>query len=152
MNQITMHGNVTADPEVHTNQRSGRSATTFDLAVNSGYMDRATGQWRDRPAVFHRVVCFNDLGYNVAKTLKKGMAVAVTGTLADDSYTPPNADQPIRRTRLEAVDVAVSLRRAAATVFKQISPSPDAQSGAWQGDNGEPNPAAAEPEPSTSAA
>jgi single-strand DNA-binding protein len=124
MNEITIHGNITANPVVNTNPTTGRSATTFDLALNSRYYDRTAGQWRDRAAVYHRVVCFGDLAANVAATLHKGMTVTVTGSLADDSYTPNGAERPIRRTRLEAVDVAVSLRWAVATVTRHLANQP----------------------------
>jgi single-strand DNA-binding protein len=119
MNEITIHGNLTDNPVLNTNPTTGRSATTFDLALNSRYYDRGTGQWRDRTAVYHRVVCFGDLAANTAATLRKGMTVTVTGALADDSYTPNGADKPVRRTRLEAADVAVSLRWATATITRQ---------------------------------
>ena len=55
------------------------------------------------------------------------MAVTVTGQLADDSYTPDGWDRPIRRHRLEAADIAVSLRWATATVTRDprhTAPSP----------------------------
>jgi single-strand DNA-binding protein len=142
MNEITIHGNLTANPVVNTNPNTGRSATTFDLALNSRYFDRGNGQWRDRPAVFHKVVCFGDLAANAAETLRKGMTVTVTGTLADDSYTPNGADKPIRRTRLEAADVAVSLRWAVAAVARQTTPTEQrpepAQLLAATASNGEP--------------
>jgi single-strand DNA-binding protein len=117
MNEITIHGNLTANPVVNTNQDTGRSATTFDVAVNSRYYDRTTDQWRDRPAVFHKVVCFGELGVNAAETLCKGVTVTVTGAFADDTYRP-DADRVIRRVRLEAADVAVSLRFAQAEVHR----------------------------------
>src|SRR5882724_6179214 len=122
MNEITIHGNLTANPVLNTNPTTGRSALTFDVALNSGYYDRGAGQWRDRAPVFHKVVCFGDLAANAAQTLRKGMTVTVTGTFADDSYTPNGADRAIRRTRIEATDVAVSLRRAVAAVARQTIP------------------------------
>ena len=49
------------------------------------------------------------------------MAVTVTGQLGDDSYTPEGRDRPVTRHRLEAADIAVSLRWATATVTRQTS-------------------------------
>lgn len=123
MNEITIHGNLTANPVLNTNPTTGRSALTFDVALNSGYYDRGAGQWRDRAPVYHRIVCFGELASNAAQTLRKGMTVTVTGTFADDSYTPNGADRPIRRTRIEATDVAVSLRWAVAAVARQTTPA-----------------------------
>ena len=49
------------------------------------------------------------------------MTVTVTGYLADNSYTDPATGQTIRRTRLEAGDIAVSLRFATAQVTKRTA-------------------------------
>jgi len=46
------------------------------------------------------------------------MAVTVTGQFADDSYVPDGSDRVIRRHRLEAQDIAISLRWATATVTR----------------------------------
>jgi single-stranded DNA-binding protein len=40
-------------------------------------------------AVFHQVVAFRGLAENAAATLRKGMAVTVTGEFADNSHTGP---------------------------------------------------------------
>ena len=63
-------------------------------------------------------LAFGKLAENAAASLRKGTAVAVTGQLADDSYTPDGWDRPIRRHRLEAADIAVSLRWATATITR----------------------------------
>ena len=44
--------------------------------------------------------------------------MTVTGKLLDDSYTPAGSDYPLRRDKLEASDVAVSLRFATVLVDK----------------------------------
>ena len=119
MNEITIHGNVTADVTLRCNAETGNTAVIFNVAVNSRWYDRRRNQYTDRPAVFHRVVCFGDLAENVAATVTRGMAVTVTGQFADDSYTPQGRDHPVRRIRLEAADVAVSLRRATAAVTRR---------------------------------
>src|SRR6266498_3498504 len=111
MNEITLHGNVTAEPVRRSN--TGRIATSFSVAVNNGYYDRRSGQYVTQPAVFHHVVCFGDLADNAAATLRKGATVTVTGQFTDDSYQAEGG-QRIRRTRLVAADVAVSLRWATA--------------------------------------
>src|SRR5437763_1243452 len=65
MNEITLHGNLTAEP-VHRRSSTSRSATSFSVAVNNGYYDRRTGQYVAQPAVFHHIVCFGDLADNAA--------------------------------------------------------------------------------------
>jgi single-strand DNA-binding protein len=116
MNEITLHGNLTAEP-VHRRSTT-RSATSFSIAVNNGYYDRRTGQYVSQQAVFHHVVCFGDLADNTAATLRKGSTVTVTGQFSDDSYTAEGG-QRIRRTRLTAADVAVSLRWATAAITRR---------------------------------
>jgi single-strand DNA-binding protein len=67
------------------------------------------------PPVFHKVIAFGALAENTAATARKGMAVTVTGELADDSYTAEDG-RTVRGTQLQASDVAVSLRFATADV------------------------------------
>ena len=116
MNEITIHGNVTAQPELRFS-RGGVPILTFSVAVNRRRRNRQTGTWSDLPAVFHRVVCFNALAENAAASLTRGTSVTVTGEFGDDSYTPEGGDK-IRRIQLEATDVAVGLRFATAVVTK----------------------------------
>ena len=119
MNEITVHGNVTADPVLRYGRNgNGTAFTSFTVAVNRSYYDRTRGQRVSQPTVFHQVVAFGTLAINAARSLSKGVTVTVTGQLADDSYTPNGWDRPIRRHRLEAADIAVSLRWATATVAR----------------------------------
>jgi single-strand DNA-binding protein len=123
MNEITIHGNLTADPVLREGQ-SGKSFLTFTVAVNRSYYAADRGTRIDLPAVFHSVIAFNQLADNAAATLRKGTTVTVTGYLADNSFTDPATGQTIRRTRLEAGDIAVSLRFATAQVTKRTSTQP----------------------------
>ena len=120
MNEITIHGNLTADPVLREGQ-SGKPFLTCTVAVNRSYYAADRGTRVDLPAVFHSVIAFNQLADNAAQTLAKGMTVTVTGHLADNSYTDPATGQTIRRTRLEAGDIAVSLRFATAQVTRRTS-------------------------------
>jgi single-strand DNA-binding protein len=122
MNEVTISGNVTADPVL----RYGRDSDTteflaFTVAVNRSYWDRTRNTRVEAPAVFHQVVAFRTLAENAAASLRKGMAVTVTGQFADNSYTPDGSDRLVRRHRLEAADIAVSLRWATAAVTKQTT-------------------------------
>jgi len=116
MNEITIHGNLTAEPVTH--RKADRIAVTFGVAVNNGYFDQRAGRWVKQGTVYHKVACFGALAGNAAATLRKGATVTVSGQLADDSYTDEGGQQ-IRRTRLVATDVAVSLRWATATITRR---------------------------------
>ena len=128
MNEITVHGNVTAEPVLRRGQ-TGNVFLTFDVAVNRSYYARERGVRVDLPAIYFRVIAFNNLAENAAASLRKGTTVTVTGYLADDSYVPDGSDQRIRRQRLEAGDIAVSLRFATAEVTKR-APTPRASAAA----------------------
>jgi single-strand DNA-binding protein len=116
MNEITIHGNLTDEPTLH-HSPSGVPVVKFTVAVNSRRFNRPTNRWVDRNPVFHQVVAFNGLATNAAATLLKGMTVTVTGELADDSWRTEEG-RKIRRSQLEATDIAVSLRYATAQVTK----------------------------------
>ena len=90
MNEITIHGNLTADPVLREGQ-SGKPFLTCTVAVNRSYYAADRGTRVDLPAVFHSVIAFNTLADNAAATLRKGMTVTVTGYLADNSPTRPPA-------------------------------------------------------------
>ena len=116
MNEITLHGNCTAEPVLH--RGDDYVFITFDIAVNRSYPD-PRGGWRELPAIYFKVIARNALAENIAESLHRGTTVTVTGYLADDSFTPAGSDQRVRRQRFEAGDVAVSLRFATARVTKR---------------------------------
>lgn len=116
MNEQTITGNLTRDPEVHT-ARNGRTVTTFDVAVNRRRRDRETGEWIDQTPVFHRVVCFGSLAENVAESLRRGVETVVTGRFVDDSFDGEDGRR-VQRIAFEAEVVAPSLRWAIARPMK----------------------------------
>ena len=77
--------------------RSTPAGAGRTVASNRRRFDRRAGAWTDLPAVFHRVVCFTALAENVAVSVRRGAAVAVTGEFADDSYTREDGGQRVRR-------------------------------------------------------
>lgn len=129
MNESTIHGNLTKDPELR-HSRSGNAVVTCTVAVNGRrWFDPAKNQWVNEPSIFHTVVCFGELASHAADTLTKGMAVTVTGSFVDDSYTPSGSEYPVRRIKLRADDIAVSLRRATAVVTRVPRQSATDESG-----------------------
>ncbi|MFC7655466.1 single-stranded DNA-binding protein [Pseudonocardia benzenivorans] len=123
MNENTFHGTVGREIRINHSQRTGTAVVNFSIAINSRRFDKASGQWVARPTVWKDVVVFGALAENVYDTITTGMHVAVTGEEVDDSYTkeldePGRDDVVIRRTKIEARDVAVSLRGQKAQVEK----------------------------------
>jgi single-strand DNA-binding protein len=127
MNEITLVGNVTADPVLRMSA-NGRGVIRFDLAINRRRFNRETNQYDDLPPVFHRVVAFGPVAENAAETLRKGLEVVVVGQMADDSYETDTWEKR-RQVVLEAQVIAPSLRFAKATVVRvqrdQPAPEPE---------------------------
>jgi single-strand DNA-binding protein len=116
MNEVTIVGNLTADPVYRVAERSSRGVVHFDVAVNRRRFNRESSQYDDLPPVFHRVVAFGPLADNVNDSLKPGQEVVVVGSFADDSYDVEGEKR--RQQVLEAQVIAPSLRFATAEVKK----------------------------------
>jgi single-strand DNA-binding protein len=127
MNELTIVGNVTADP-ILRKSGNGRGIIRFDLAVNRRRFNRETNQYEDLPPVFHRVVAFGPVAENAAETLRKGLEVVVVGQTADDSYETETGEKR-RQVVVEAQVIAPSLRFAKANVIRvqreQPAPEPE---------------------------
>ena len=74
-NTVTLIGNLTRDPELRYTT-GGRGVASFGLAVNRRY--QVNGEWQEQTSFFN-VVCWAELGENVAASLGKGSRAIVTG-------------------------------------------------------------------------
>lgn len=75
LNQITIHGRLTADPESKQTQ-SGVSVCNFTVAV-----DRSISKSEDKITDFFTVVCWRGLADMVSKHFVKGKEILVTGSM-----------------------------------------------------------------------
>jgi len=116
MNEITFTGNVSKIYQPRQ-ASSGESIFRFDLAVDNGYVDRGRGRWISRTR-FQPVVAYRDLARNARDTLTNGDGRDRHRHVAGRLLHPDGSDYPVRRDKLEALDVAVSLRCATAVVEK----------------------------------
>lgn len=82
MNQAVFIGRMTKDPELRRTQ-NGDGVANFTLAVDRDYKD-ADG---NRPADFLPCVAWRKTGEFIAEHMKKGMKVAVIGSVQTRSYT-----------------------------------------------------------------
>jgi single-strand DNA-binding protein len=128
MNEITIVGNVTADPVLRMSA-NGRGVVRFDVAINRRRFNRETNQYDDLPPVFQRVVAFGPVAENAAETLRKGLEVVAVGQMVDDSYET-NTGEKRRQVVLEAQVIAPSLRFAKANVVRvqREQPAPEPES------------------------
>ena len=109
MNEVTIVGNVTANPVHRVSEDKHTSVVRFTIAVNDD-----TGQSIE-PPVLQQVVAFGRLADNVNESLQQGLEAVVVGKLTADAYESEDGDRP-QQLVLVAQVVAPSLRFAPAAV------------------------------------
>jgi len=114
---LTIRGNLVAKPERITSAKG--DFTTFRVAVNEFHRDQATGGYVDGRSSFYKVVAFRQLGSNVYKSLSKGDAVVVHGTLRINQWETATGD-PRSAPEIEARGVGPDLRFGIAT-YQRVS-------------------------------
>ena len=78
-NLVIIIGNAGADP-VSRNTQAGGNVTSLSVATSTKWSDKNTGEVKEQTE-WHRVTCFNGLGTNVAKYVRKGSKVSIQGRL-----------------------------------------------------------------------
>ena len=91
MLKIIAIGNITHDPELRANPRTGKPMTQFQLAVSRPYRD----QDGNRQADFVAVKAHGTLAEQCVKCLYKGSKIAVEGDL--ETFPDPDSTQRNRR-------------------------------------------------------
>lgn len=114
-NNVDLVGNVTRDPELRFTP-SGQAVATFGLAVNRRWQNRQTQAWEEATSFFD-IVCWGQLGENVAESVTRGTRLIVTGRLEQRSWETPEGD---KRSKVEVIadEVGPSLRWATASVVR----------------------------------
>lgn len=114
--QLTIVGNLTADPELRFTQ-SGQAVVDFTVASTPSTFNRQTNQWEDGTTLFMRCSAWNEFAENISESLRKGMRVIVQGSLVQRQYEDRNGQQ---RTvvELRVDEVGPSLRWARAQVSR----------------------------------
>ena len=109
MNEVTIVGNVTANPVHRVSEDEHTSVVRFTIAVNDDIGQPA------EPALAHRVVAFGRLADNVNESLQQGLEAVVVGKFTVDTDESEDGDNPQQLVLLAQV-VAPSLRFAPAAV------------------------------------
>ncbi|MFV0429930.1 MAG: single-stranded DNA-binding protein [Arachnia sp.] len=127
--QITVIGNLTADPELRFTP-SGAAVANFTVASTPRTFDRQSGEWRDGDAMFLNCSVWRQYAENVAESLTKGMRVVVQGRLKSRSFETREGD---KRTvfEIDVDEIGPSLRYATAKVTRTSGGS--GGGGSWQG-------------------
>lgn len=115
LNNVTVVGNITRDPEVRYTP-NGQSRCNIGVAVNRSWMNRQTNEWEERTSFF-TVVVWGDMGENAGNSLSKGTRVLVTGRLEQRSW---DTEQGEKRSVVEIIaeEIGPSLRFASAEVTR----------------------------------
>ena len=116
INNITILGNLTKDPELKFTQ-NGNSVASFGLAVNRKWKD-LTGEWNEE-VTFISVTVWNNLAENCAESLKKGDRVLVNGRLQMRTWET-NGGQARSKIEIVANIIAASLEWANVEITKNI--------------------------------
>lgn len=124
-NNVTLIGNATRDPELRFTT-GGRAVASFGLAVNRRW--QSNGEWQEQVSFFN-IICWGDLGENVATSLTKGSRAIVTGRIEQRNYETSDGE---KRNVFEVVadEVGPSLRWATAVVERTERSAGD---GGYQG-------------------
>ena len=114
--QITVIGNLTADPELRFTQ-SGVAVANFTIASTPRTFDKQRNEWVDGEALFLRSTIWRDAAENVAESLEKGSRVIAQGRLVQRSFTDREGNN---RTSIEldVDEIGPSLRYATAKATK----------------------------------
>jgi single-strand DNA-binding protein len=114
---ITIAGNLTADPDLRFTP-SGKAVCNLRVAANPRRWNAETGKWEDGTPNYFDVEVWGPPAENVAESAHQGERVLVLATVRTDTYTPKGADTEVRRFKMVAQEVGVSLQFATATPMK----------------------------------
>lgn len=112
--QITVVGNLVADPELRFTQ-SGTAVANFRVASTPSRYNKQTQQVEDGEALFLTCTVWKQAAKHVAESLQRGMRVIVQGRLKQRTFETREGD---KRTvfELEVDEVGPSIRYATAKV------------------------------------
>ncbi len=103
-NRADVIGNVTRDPEMRTTT-SGQKVLSVGIATNERWKDRASGEMKERTE-FHNIVIWGELAEEVARSVKKGTRLFVSGRVQTRSWETQAGS---RRTTTEIIAEQCSL-------------------------------------------
>jgi len=117
--QVTVVGNLTADPELRYTQ-GGLAVANFTIASTPRVFDRAANDWKDGDTLFLRATCWREFAEHVSGSLLKGTRVVAQGRLVQRSYETKEGE---KRTvvELQVDEIGPSLRYATAQVTRTQS-------------------------------
>lgn len=108
INQVTVSGNLTREPEQRA-LPSGTSITTLSIAHNERRKNQQTGEWEDRPHFFD-VTIFGAQGEWLSRNAAKGDPVTVAGQLEQQRWVDKTSQENRSKVSIVARDVVLGQR------------------------------------------
>ena len=93
MNQVTLYGNVSADPEMRKT-KNGTSVATFSLATNESWRDDK-GEKHENTE-WHNIVIFGKQAEFAEMIIQKGTAVLISGKIRTRSWEKDDGTKAYR--------------------------------------------------------
>ncbi len=112
MNNITLIGNLTRDPDLRYTQ-SGKETCSFSIAV-AQYKNKADEWISD----FFNCVVWGKLAENVAKSLAKGDKVIVAGKIYVEKWTDKDSGKERQVTKIRVANMGPELSFATCEVSR----------------------------------
>lgn len=116
MTQLTITGNVVADPELRV-IASGKSIATFTV-VSSKSVKQADGSWENTDTTFWDIKCWGKTAENVSASVRKGMSVIVVGTAVQENWDDKTTGAKRSKIAVTAWNVGIDLKRHTADVVQ----------------------------------
>lgn len=113
--QITVVGNVTADPESRT-VGNGNNVVNFTVASTPRTYNKQSGQYEDGEALFMRCSAWNGMADHIQASVTKGMRVIVQGRLEQRTFQDKQTGANRTSIELQVDEIGPSLRYATAQV------------------------------------
>jgi single-strand DNA-binding protein len=107
--QITVVGNLTADPELRFTP-SGAAVANFTVASTPRVFDKATNEWTDGETAFWPCSIWRDAAEHVAESLVKGDRVVALGRVKTESWADRETGDKRTRLTIEVDEVGPSLK------------------------------------------
>ena len=118
MNNITIEGNLTADPELRFTP-TGRAVASFSVAVNRRWTDN-NGQQQEETS-FIDCEAWQTLGENIVASLSKGDRIIVAGDVKQDTWEAEDGSKR-SKLKLRVRSAGAALTFATAAVEKNVRP------------------------------
>jgi single-strand DNA-binding protein len=128
MTQLTITGNLVADPELRFIP-NGKALATFTV-VSSKSVKQADGSWENTDTTFWDIKCWGKTAENVAESIEKGMSVIVVGTAVQEDWNDKSTGQKRSKMAVTAWNVGVDLKRhtTKTNILKRTDSAPNLSS------------------------